>query len=61
MDEKRRKQVNESVRALRQAHRDAGEHSRERWAHPFDWPRIDELIESLRRKRGTVINRPKFR
>ena len=53
--------MNESVRALRQAHRDAGEVSRERWAHPFDWPLIDELIAELRKERGTIINRSIFK
>lgn len=59
--EKRKKQVNESVRALRQAHRDAGEVWRNRSAHPDDWLRIDKVIESLRQKRGTIINRPIFK
>lgn len=59
--EKRKSQVNGSVRALRQSHRDAGERSRERWSHPDDWPLIDGLITRLRKERGTIIDRPIFK
>lgn len=59
--EERREQVNASLRHLRQAHRDAGEVSRERWSHRGDWALIDRFIERLRKRRGTVINRPKFK
>lgn len=58
--EERRKQINASLRLLRQAHRDAGEVSRERWAHKDDWALIDRFIERMRKRRGTFINRPKF-
>lgn len=58
--EERRKQVNASLSLLRQAHRDAGEVSRERWAHRVDWELIDRFIERLRKRRGTLVNRPKF-
>lgn len=58
--EERRKQINESLRHLRQAHREAGEVSRERWAHPEDWALIDRFIERMQKRRGTIVNRPKF-